>query len=198
MAFGYDDAAMIGASLLSAYLKSRGNDKTQLQSFDTAENRRTGIDPRGLMAEGVSKTRGVFDQAQDMLNRGIQMRSSYVQDLPQFNGPSMPMAFGVSGSDPANKNPSLLSLAPPKLGIGGMGSGGASMSPEQRLANGGFPHSTQQGSNPTEGTAMPRPAGQTPGTATPANTPHAASAPYKAGGDAQSAMAAFKMLGFQV
>lgn len=73
----------------------------------------TATPPAGVMSEEQGNLRGLRDVMNEKLNRGVQLRSSYAQDLPSFGGGAMPLQVGVTGHDPA---------------LGGGGGGGVDMS----------------------------------------------------------------------
>lgn len=70
----------------------------------------TGVDPIETLRNANTITKRVGSAVADRAASPINLPSSYVQQPPAFSGGGLPMPIGVTGSDPALANPSLLSL----------------------------------------------------------------------------------------
>lgn len=70
----------------------------------------TAVDPTDLMTEQANNLRGFGSALTKRLGEGISLPDAYVQDLPTFTGGGLPQPIGLSGRDPALKDPSRLSL----------------------------------------------------------------------------------------
>lgn len=191
MAFGADDIVALVGPVVAQALKNASQQRTN--SFDNRPNRGLGVDPNSLLQNGVADTHALFGAGTDMLGRGINLRSSYAQDLPSFSGGALPMQIGAFASDPASHDSSLLSI--PGLNI---------HASSQKSSNVGTPNDIggpagdghgNPNNMPTEGKAVPRPgSGASP---TPGASLHTASS-YAPGQNPQGALAAFRMLGYDV
>lgn len=188
---------MMGSSAISSATQPRPN------GF-----RGVGISPEDILKMGLGKTNDLYGALSTAANKGVNLRSSYAQTPPSYAGGGMPMPFGVTGTDPALRDPSLLSL--PGLGIPGYL--GGSTSSTGGVPNAGGPNGDGRpnpNGAPTTGTAVPRPPGQVPGTSTPAPPPNPSntepgprvgrnSVGVGIGDDPAQALAAFRMMGFKV
>lgn len=89
----WSDIALLAAQVGGGALKGLTGPKTG--SFADGSD----TDPRNIMKYGLDQTKGLFEGLKNNLAKGIDLRSSYAQDVP-----------GLSGSDAALKNPGLLHL----------------------------------------------------------------------------------------
>lgn len=94
---------MIGSSLISALGMPQGQD---LQSFEGEG----ALDPRQALTDASGNITDLLDTLRGRANQPVQLRSAYVQQPPVFSGGGLPVPIGLTGTDPALADASLLSL----------------------------------------------------------------------------------------
>lgn len=93
----------LGAAGISAAAMPDGQ---ELQTFEGEGQ----LDPRTMFLESKLRINDMQQLLKDRANRGVSVRSGYVQQPPVFTGGGLPMPIGVSGMPPALADPSLLRL----------------------------------------------------------------------------------------
>lgn len=146
MAMGWDDAlmAMLAGSNIFGNLFGGGGEGQDLQTFEGERRGNLSLDPRDVMAHGITAMGRFGDSLNDILSQPVNLRSAYVQDLPSFSGGGLPMPIGVSGRDLAMSDPSLLSLQSPYVNRDPFQGLGTFLSGDPLGQSSGVP----QGSNP--------------------------------------------------
>lgn len=101
---------LIGSSLISSLGAPDGQG---LQSFSDAAD--SNLDPNAMYGEMRSQLNDMISPLKQRANTPVTLRSSYAQNLPVFTGGGLPMPIGIYGTDPALRDPSLLSSTPSML-----------------------------------------------------------------------------------
>jgi len=84
------------------------DDEAEFASFENESRGGRSLDPRDLLAQGLGQAEGALGEAQTRAKSPVRLRSSFVQQPPVFAGGGLPMPIGVTGMDPAMKDPNLL------------------------------------------------------------------------------------------
>ena len=106
--FGIDDLIKLigtGKGLKDLF---GGDEEAEWATFEDESRGGRSLDPRDLLAQGMGQAETALGEAQARAKTPVQLRSSYVQQPPQFSGGGLPMPIGLTGADPALKDPSLL------------------------------------------------------------------------------------------
>ena len=114
MPFGYDDAAILAASFMSGLFGGGGDGQQSRVPFEGIPTGSGGqYSPEDLLSWAIQMNSRLGMSANELANRPVRLRSSYVQRLPTFTGGGLPFPIGVTGRDPALADPSLLETTPP-------------------------------------------------------------------------------------
>lgn len=102
----------MGGNALSSLFAPDGQ---ELQSFEGEGARIPGstyttLDPRHTLGVAQGNISGMLGTLRDRASQPINLRGATVQQPPVFTGGGLPMPIGVSGTDPALADPSMLSL----------------------------------------------------------------------------------------
>jgi hypothetical protein len=187
-----------GGSLLSAMFAPEDQ---EIRSF--SGDGPIGVNPVAAMADSrkmIGDLSRTFSAYADM---PVSLPSSMVQGLPTMTGGGLPMPIGVTGKDPARKNPDLLSIPglSARLSSGGTGNEGPFPRDGKKIPppDGGFPKDFP----PDYWSAQPQTAAAQTPTPTPvsgvARRPRAdlmmpGMSPAAPGDDTQQALAAVDLL----
>lgn len=103
--------AIAGISALSQWLANRGggDEEGNFSMINEVDHSGRSVDPRDLIGSGVENTQSALEAAISRLGQGVSLPSAQVQGVPTFTGGGLPMPIGLLGTDPAAKNPGLLS-----------------------------------------------------------------------------------------
>jgi hypothetical protein len=66
------------------------------------------LDPREVLGDAMGFIGGLRDRADMFASQGVNLPSAFVQQPPTFAGGGLPIPIGLTSSDPALKEPSLL------------------------------------------------------------------------------------------
>src|SRR5574341_960923 len=108
--FGIDDLIKLlvaGGSIKDLF--GIGNDEeAEWATFENESRGGRSLDPRDLLAQGLGQSETALADAQARAKTPVRLRSSFAQQPPVFTGGGLPMPIGVTGVDPAMKDPNLL------------------------------------------------------------------------------------------
>lgn len=116
--------AMMGLGMIP-----QGGGDQEMQTFEGESRGGLSLDPRDMMGFGLTAMGRFGDSMNERLSQPINLPSSFVQGLPTFSGGGLPMPIGVTGRDPAEADPSMLTRQSsytnrdPFQGIGNLMSG---------------------------------------------------------------------------
>lgn len=100
---------LIGATGGIKDLLGLNDEDAEWATFENESRGGRSLDPRDLMAQGLQQTERAGMAAGERAKTPVRLRSSYVQQPPQFVGGGLPMPIGLTGQDPGLTDPSLLS-----------------------------------------------------------------------------------------
>ena len=114
-----------------------------------------------LLNQGVGAAEELGGIVTDRLAQDVKLPGAYVQAPPTVTGGGLPMPLGIFGQDPANADPSMLSIAGlpnavARAGGGGGGGGGAGIFGGSTDSGGGGGGESEGGpTEPTPGDGLP-------------------------------------------
>lgn len=180
--------AQIGSTLFSQLFGGGGGEDRQTFEGETRGGR--SLDPRDLLAGGLSTLSDVGTAARNYAAQPVQLRSAYAQQPPSFTGGGLPMPIGVTGRDPALRDPSLLQLQGIQFG------GGKPRDPYNLFDNRATTQKNQLGSGvPPVPSPQPDPADSSQVGGGAGTSLRREGKSLLGGGDADEALAALELLG---
>jgi len=90
------------------------NENVQLGTF---AGQGFNVDPTFLLRRNVQDVSGLRERVKNRADTPPVLRSAFIQQPPVFAGGGLPLPIGVTGTDPALADPSLLAGIPEQLGV---------------------------------------------------------------------------------
>lgn len=108
--FGLDEIIkmIVAGKSVKDLLGIGGDEEAEWATFENESRGGRSLDPRDTLAQGLGQTEGALSDAQARAKQPVRLRSSFVQQPPQFFGGGLPMPIGLTGMDPALMDPNLL------------------------------------------------------------------------------------------